>query len=214
MSDSGFLVEARTFYDALAVDYRDRIGTDLTARPIERAALTAFAELVAASGQRAVADVGSGYGTVTAFLAAAGVDAFGVDLSPVMVELARKSHPGLRFEVGTMTALDLPDASLGGVLAWYSLIHVPSAERPTVAEELARVLAPGGHVLVAFQVGDEPRHVEAPDGRPVALEFHRLRPEEVESLLREAGLAIVAVTTCEPIDPEPTPQAFVLARKD
>ena len=42
---------------------------------------------------------------------------FGIDLSPGMIEVARRTYPGLRFEVGSMLALDLPDASLGGVLA-------------------------------------------------------------------------------------------------
>jgi hypothetical protein len=55
------------------------------------------------------------------------VDAFGVDLSPEMIALARRTYPHLRFEVGSMLALDTPDASLGGVVANYSIIYVPWA---------------------------------------------------------------------------------------
>lgn len=50
---------------------------------------------------------------------------FGIDLSPQMVVVARQEHPGLRFEEGSMLALDLRDASLGGLLARYSTIHIP-----------------------------------------------------------------------------------------
>ena len=50
-----------------------------------------------------VADVGCGPGHVTAHLRDSGLDAFGIDLSPVMIDVARREHPGLRFEVGSMT---------------------------------------------------------------------------------------------------------------
>ncbi|OHV43084.1 hypothetical protein BBK14_10640 [Parafrankia soli] len=72
-----------------------------------------------------------------------GLDVFGVDLSAPMVTLARSSHPGLRFEVGTMTALDLPDRTLGGALCRYSLIHTPPADIP------ARLVSQAGLVEVA-----------------------------------------------------------------
>jgi SAM-dependent methyltransferase len=75
-----------------------------------------------------VADVGCGPGRITAYLRELGVDAFGIDLSPAMIGVARRDHPGLRFEVGSMTDLDLADASVAGLVAWYSLIHVPDDE--------------------------------------------------------------------------------------
>ncbi len=75
--------------------------------------LAAFAEVV--SGP--VADVGCGPGANTAYLKGLGVDVFGVDLSPEIVALSRERYPELRFQVGSMTALDLPDGELGGVTA-------------------------------------------------------------------------------------------------
>lgn len=61
-----------------------------------------------------VADVGCGPGYVTGHLHELGVDAFGIDLSPEMVAIARRDHPDLRLEVGTMTDLDLADESVAG----------------------------------------------------------------------------------------------------
>ena len=105
------------------------------------------AELVRAGGNGPVADVGCGPGWVTAILARLGLDAFGVDLSPRTIALARRTHPHLRFEVGSMLALDLADGSLGGLLACYSIIHVPWELRPKLFAEFHRVLAPGGRAV-------------------------------------------------------------------
>lgn len=182
--------------------------------------LAVFAELAAAGGGGlSVADVGCGTGRVTAHLSepGLGLDVFGIDLSPQMLAVARQEHPGLRFEEGSMLALGLPDASLGGLLAWYSTIHVPDEELPGVFAELHRVLAPGAPVQLGFQVGDEPLRMTEALGEEVSLVFHRRQPERVAALLRAAGLEVRAVVRKErdtegPF-PERAPQGFVLARR-
>ena len=89
---------------------------------------------------------------MTAHLHSLGLSAFGVDLSPAMIVVARRAHPGLQFNEGSMTALDLTDGVLGGIVAWYSIIHTPPERLPVVFAEFYRVLGPGGHLLLAFQV--------------------------------------------------------------
>jgi ubiquinone/menaquinone biosynthesis C-methylase UbiE len=134
-----------------------------------------------------------------------------------MIAVAQQSHPGLRFDVGSMLALDLPDSTLGGLLAWYSIIHIPRERLPEVFAEFSRVLAPGGLVLTAFQVGDEPLHLTEALGHPVSLDFHGLQPDYVARLLSQAGLVTRARVLREPVDDgdfaERTQQAFLLARK-
>lgn len=210
-----FLRTVRAAYDAMAAAYAAHFRAGLADKPLERAMLAAFAELVRdMGGDGRVADVGCGPGTVAAHLHALGVNVFGLDLSPAMVALARRTHPGLRFEEGSMTALDgLPDGTLGGVVAWYSVIHVPPERHPDVFAEFSRVLAPGGHLLLAFQVGDEPLHLAEAFGHPVALDFHRLAPDCVADLLHRAGFTVTARLRREPSSDERTPQAFVLARR-
>ena len=114
-----------------------------------------------------------------------------------------------------MTDLDLRDNSFGGVCAWYSTIHVPDSQLRQVFSEFHRVLVPGGFVLLAFQVGDQPRHLTEVFGTPVDLWFQRRQPAAVASELAAAGLATYAQTVREPHDDgvESTPQAFVIARK-
>lgn len=189
------------------------LGSDLDGRPLDRALLAVFAELVRTDGNKPVADVGCGPGRVTILLDRLGLDAFGIDLSPGMVALARRTYPGLRFEVGSMLALDLPSASLGGLLAYYSVIHVPWERRRAVFTEFHRVLAPGGHLMLCFQVGDEQSHRVEAFGKPIALDFYRQRPDEVARLLRDAGFDTWATVVKEAEGTEKTPQGFVIARK-
>src|SRR5881398_1355647 len=123
MNADGWLAGTRTSYDTVAVSYADQLREALAGAPYLRAALALFADLVHAAGGGPVADVGCGPGHVTAHLHELGVDVFGIDLSPAMIALARREHPGLRFEVGSMTDLDLADATVAALLAFWSLIH-------------------------------------------------------------------------------------------
>jgi SAM-dependent methyltransferase len=225
LTEPEFLKATRTSYDAVAADYFARYRDALQARPLDRGMLAGFAELVLAAGAGAgagagtgqVADIGCGPGQVTAHLTSLGLSAFGIDLSPQMVSVARRSHPGLRFEQGSMLALDLPDGGLGGVLAWYSTIHVPDDRLPEAFAEFHRVLAPGGYLLLGFQAGDKRVHRTEGLGHEISLVFQHRQPGHVAGLLSQAGLAIRAQLQREPDEdgdfPEQTPQAFVLARK-
>ena len=142
MSADDWLGDTRTSYDTVAVSYADQLRDAIAGLPYLRAALGVFAEHMRAAGGGPVADVGCGPGHVTALLNELGVDAFGIDLSPGMVDVARRDHPGLRFEVGSMTDLPLGDASVAGLIAWWSLIHIPDDEVPTVFAHFHRVLRP------------------------------------------------------------------------
>ena len=135
------------------------------------------------------------------------------DLSPGMLAVARQEHPGIRFTVGSMLALDLPDCCLGGLLAYYSTIHVPDDLLSTVLAEFARVLGPGGHLLLAFQVGDEPLRLSEAFGHGIALEFHRRQPEYMAGLVEDAGLVMLTRLVREAEEDERTAQAYLVARK-
>jgi SAM-dependent methyltransferase len=213
MTEPAFLTETRTAYDTVADLYAEQHQDVLDASPWDRAVLGTFAELAGGSGP--VADLGCGPGRLTGYLASLGLDVFGVDLSPGMVDVARRAHPGLRFEVGSLAALDLEGGSLAGALAWYSLIHTPPEQLAPVVVELARVLAPGGRLLTAFQVGDERRRITNGYGRDVSFDAYRLQPDFVAGLCTAAGLVVEARLVREPMPslPEKTPQAYLLARK-
>lgn len=77
------------------------------------------------------------------------------------------------------------------------------------------MLFPGGFVLLAFQVGDQPRELTEVFGQSVALTFYRRQPETVAQALENAGFTRYAHLVREPDDDgvESTPQVFVIARK-
>lgn len=215
VSEPDFLRLTRDGYDRTTGPYAERFHDHLDDKPVDRAMLVAFAGLITQGGNRRVADVGCGTGATTAILHDLGADSFGIDLSPNMIEEARRRNPGLDFAVGSMTDLDLPDGSVGGVCAWYSTIHVPDRHLSGVFAEFHRVLVPNGLVLLAFQVGDEPRILTDAFGKSVALTFHRRQPDAVSAMLADAGLPVCAQLLREPDDDafESTPQAYLIARK-
>ncbi|MEU2238553.1 class I SAM-dependent methyltransferase [Streptomyces sp. NPDC018338] len=214
MTEAGHIIATRRSYDTVAADYERLLADQLARTPLDRAVLAAFVEEVNASdGPRAVGDLGCGTGRVASHLRELGAEVFGVDLSPGMIAVAREAYPDVRFEVGSMTALDLPDASLGGALSWYSTVHMPEEELTASFEEFRRVLAPGGLALVAFKVGDERVRLEHAYGHEVALDVYRWSPDRVAELLAAAGLVEAARLVREPYTGERTPQAFLLARR-
>jgi SAM-dependent methyltransferase len=211
MADA-WLSDTRSSYDADAPGYAEKVRGLLERMPYLRASLTLFAELVHDAGGGPVADVGCGPGYVTGHLHEAGVDAFGIDLSPEMVDIARRDHPGLHFEVGTMTDLDLADDSVAGIVAFWSVIHVPDHAVPGVFDEFRRVLRPDGLLLIGFHVGDGTEHTsEGYTGRPINVDSHHRRPSTVSGWLRDAGFTIEAELVLGP--GEDVPGAVVFARR-
>jgi ubiquinone/menaquinone biosynthesis C-methylase UbiE len=199
----------RATYDTVSESYAKLLEDELANKPIDRAFLMAFAELV---GDGRVLDAGCGAGRVTAFLRDIGVDVYGIDLSPRMIEVARRSHPDLSFTVGDITQFAADDASLGGVLAWYSTIHTPSAELPVVLREFRRVLRADGRLLLAFQTGEGSVHRTSAYGHDnVDLTTYYRSVDEFRMLLGDAGFAIHTYAEREPEGFEKTRQAYVLA---
>ncbi|QWF77787.1 class I SAM-dependent DNA methyltransferase [Amycolatopsis sp. CA-230715] len=211
MDANAWVADTRTSYDTVAASYADVVRDALAEQPYLRAALGLFAEQVRAAGGGPVADVGCGPGAITAHLHGLGIDAFGIDLSPGMVEVARRDHPGLRFEVGSMTDLALPDALVTGLLAWWSLIHVPDDEVPAVLAHFHRVVRPGGPVQLGFHVGDEAElKTQGYGGHPMRIHVHRRPAERVAAWLRDAGFDIEAQLS---LGPNEKPAAVLFGRR-
>jgi len=130
----------QTAYDTVAVDYAELLSAELEAKPLDRALLAAFAELVQATSNGPVADLGCGPGRVTAHLHSLGLNTFGIDLSPAMITVARQTHPNLRFDEGSITDLDLTDSSLTGQYAWVTSKAIGQARVVATSGNLADTL--------------------------------------------------------------------------
>ena len=139
---------------------------------------------------------------------------FGIDLSPRMIDWARKRSPAIEFRVGDMRALELPDGALVGLVAFYALIHIDERDMAATLRELRRVLAPGGLLLIAFHVGEETVHRDELWGQPVSLDFRFLMPSLMVASLVEAGFVVLELVEREPY-PEvehPSRRGYLLAR--
>ncbi len=219
MTEADYLSGTRSAYDTVAADYVRLVGAtaaDVREPPQDRTLLARLVELVAGASplaSRTIADVGCGPGRITEYLDALGAEVVGVDLSSEMVRIARATHPGLRFEVGSITALPLIDGEVGGIVAWYSIIHTPPDQLPLAFAEFRRVLVPGGQLLLAFQVGlgEVVRRSEA-YGRPVSLDSYRHSPDHVSRMLEQAGLVVHTRMVRDPSQSfETTQQAVLIA---
>jgi SAM-dependent methyltransferase len=211
----------RSSYDAVVDAYVERVHDELDNKPLDRGLLTAFAEqLRAESGAHALTcDMGCGPGHVGAFLAERGVSVIGIDLSPAMVDRARALHPGMTFEVGTMTALDVPSGRLNGIVAFYSIIHLTTdAEVRTALDEIHRVLATGGLLLVAVHLGehgDATVHADDMLGVSVDMDFRFFDAAGLENEINASGFVVEARLLRAPYkDVEvQTRRAYFLARR-
>lgn len=180
----------RAAYDAVAATYAETLSDELARLPFENWLLDRVA---AAADGRPVVEVGCGPGHVTAYLADAGADALGIDLSPGMIAEARRRFPDGTYEVGDLRKLMRPTSADGwaAVLGWYSLIHLAASELPDAVSALARPLAQGGWLVLALHAGSEVRHVDAWFEQAVELDFVMHEPEDVVAIVTAAGLTEV-----------------------
>jgi len=208
--------ELRDAHNVLSEWYARNLVGVLDSMPVERAMLDLFAEMTSAVGTD-VADVGCGTGRLLPYLAGRGLAPRGVDLSPGMVEVARREHPGYPYEVADLRKL-LPfgDASLAGVVCWFSLIYLAPDARTAAFAELARVVKPGGYLVTAFKHGDGTLHRNGPGSRVggLGLDFDRywLSTREMRDRFAAAGFAMVFEGSTPPVEAEP-PYGYMLVRR-
>ena len=104
-------------------------------------------ERAVATGARRGLDVGCGEGRFCRMLAERGVACAGIDFSAPLIDEARRLHPEGEYAVASAEALPFADASFELVVSYLALIDIPDVA--AAIAEMARVLAPGGRLLIA-----------------------------------------------------------------
>lgn len=199
-------------YDAIAEQYATHYFDELLRKPFDRELLTKFSQLIPEGGR--VCDMGCGPGHVARFLAELRLHVLGVDISSTMVQVARRLNPGLAFEQGDMLCLEFPDASFGGITAFYSLIHIERSRVPQALTELFRVLARGGRLLLAFHAGEGEVHREEFLGQNVSFHASFFGIEEMTRNLAGTGFQVEETLDRAPYEFEyPSQRAYIRARK-
>jgi SAM-dependent methyltransferase len=207
-------MDVQTSYDGVAAEYAARFGDEMSYKPFDRLMLDWLIAKV--GGRGPICDMGCGPGQIARYLHSRGAPACGIDLSPEMVAQARRLNPEIPFQQGDMLALTgVRDETLGGIAAFYTLIHIPREQMVRAMTELKRVLRPGGALLVTFHIGQQVVHLDEWWDRPVSLDFIFLEKPEMKAFLQEAGFEPE-----EAIERDPYPdvehqsrRAYLFARK-
>lgn len=202
---AGADAEIAAAYDARAAEYVALAGSIAQLDARDAAVIAAWRDSTAG----VLLDAGCGPGQWTELLGRGEREAWGIDLSPAFVASARRRHPGIRFDVGSFRDLPPDDRSVGGILAWYSLIHVPPAELPEILAEFVRVLVPGGSLLIGFF-----------DGEPRESFAHAIAPayfwsaDALAAVLAETGFEVVSSESRgrEPGEVSTRPHGSLIAR--
>ncbi len=204
--------DVRDAYDANAELYAELFLSALDDDANARNWLETFAKL-AASQDGVVVDLGCGPGNVVDYLCQLGLTTVGYDLSPGQIAEARTAFPDREFHVGDLAALDHDDASLGGIVSRYSVIHLAPSRLGDVFAEWLRVLEPGAPVLVSFFGALTAESHGAPFDHKVVTAYE-LFPATVAEQLRAVGFVDVEIGVLPPPDGgRPLDQGTVLARK-
>ena len=172
----------RQAYGALADQYIELIGSTAQVHDDDLALITRYLSIRPGT----VLDVGCGPGHLTAHLRSLGIDSMGLDLVPSFISHARSTDPGGRYGLASMAHLPVGDRSVAGVLAWYSLIHVPPDELDDVLRELRRAMVPAGVLVTGFFDGAA---VEVFDHKVTTA--NRWPIDELSLRLRRAGFVEV-----------------------
>ena len=176
----------RSAYGARAAEYTRQLGSIGDTHELDRRRIGDWAAGIEGS----VVDAGCGPGQWTDFLHRRGVAVEGIDVVPAFIDSARLRFPGVPFRVASFRQMGVPDGSLHGVLAWYSLIHVPPDELVSVLAEMGRALVRGGQILIGF--------FDGPPGTPfphaVSTAYY-WSVGAMGQLLAEAGFEVCDVET-------------------
>lgn len=138
-------------YGARAGEYIDVVGRIDNAAAPDLMLVQRWAHSV----EGRVLDVGCGPGQWTHYLAGLGVDVEGLDPVAEFIESAQATYPDERYRIGRAEALGVGDGALGGVFAWYSLIHTDPKQIDAPLDEFARCIRPRGGLVLGFFTGSE-----------------------------------------------------------
>lgn len=207
------LSKIESTYDTVAEGYSEAFSGEHERKPKDREILRRFSIEVGDKGP--VWDFGCGPGQTTKYLKGLGVEISGLDLSEKMLEQARALHPEIHFRKGNILELEFEDDSIGGVVAFYAIVHFTEAQVGTAFSEVFRVLQPGGLFLLTYHIGEDTICIEEFLGKEVDIDFMFFTTDFISGCLEGVGFEKI-----ETIEREPYPgveyesrRAYVFAKK-
>lgn len=183
-------------YDSLAEEYADAFTGEHEKKPIDREILLRFSREIA--GGNPVWDFGCGPGQTSRYLKDLGVDVSGLDLSEKILERTRADHPDIHFRQGNILDLDFVDCSIGGIVAFYTIVHFSEEQVKQAFREVFRVLRKGGLFLFTYHIGEGAIHLEEFLGRKVDIDFMFFKTDFIHHCLQKAGFDGIEIIERDP----------------
>ena len=196
----------RRSFDAIADLYVTDFANELERKPHDRALLDSFARTVTGP----VADLGCGPSHIGAYVAARGQRVIGCDFSVESLRQGRRLFPAMPFVAGDLPHLPFADGSLGGAVAFYSLIYGEESYLTRCLREIRRVLRDEGVLLAAVHGGTGADHYDSYEGRPIDVTIVARPPDRFAALASGAGFLVRELRVREPYEFEHQTQRVYL----
>ena len=183
-------------YDSVAKEYSETFSGEHKKKPKDREILHRFSTEI--GDKKPVWDFGCGPGETTQYLKDCGIETSGLDLSEKMIEQAKTIHPGIHFRKGNILELECNDDSIGGVVAFYAIVHFTQEQVETAFREVFRVLQPGGLFLFTYHVGEDTIYIEEYLGKKIDSYFMFFTTAFISSSLKKIGFNKIEIIEREP----------------
>lgn len=205
--------KVEAIYDLLAEEWAVAFSREQDRKPKDQEMLRRFAHEI--GNRRPLWDLGCGPGNTAEYLHCLGLDVSGLDLSAKMLEQARLLHPAIRFQQGDILHLPFENDSIGGMLAFYAMVHFTKDEICMAFREVFRVLQLGGVFLFTYHLGDQTLRLDEFLGKRIDIDFMFITTEFVVRSLEDSGFERIEITEREPYPgiEHQSRRAYAFARK-
>ena len=183
-------------YDTVAKEYAETFSGEHEKKPKDQEILHRFSQEI--GDRRPVWDFGCGPGQTTKYLKNLGIEISGLDLSEKILEQARTIHPEIHFRKGNILELEFENDSIGGVVAFYAIVHFTEEQVEIAFREVFRVLQPGGIFLFTYHIGEETIHLDEFLGKKVDIDFMFFTTDFIFSCLKDSGFEKIEIIEREP----------------
>lgn len=207
------LEKIERMYDRVAKEYSDTFSGEHERKPKDQEILQRFVKEI--GGRKPIWDLGCGPGHTVKYLKDLGVEISGLDLSEKIMGEARNNYPDINFQKGNILELEFDDYSIGGIVAFYVIVHFGKEQIEVAFQEIFRVLQPGGVFLFTYHIGEETIHLEEFLGKELDIDFMFFSTAFINGILKQNGFEKIEVIERDPY-PEVEYQsrrAYVFARK-
>jgi ubiquinone/menaquinone biosynthesis C-methylase UbiE len=177
-------------YNATAESYAAARIDELSKKHLDSLMLKEFASLNKNKGT--CADLGCGPGQTAKFLFDCGVrDIVGIDISPGMLNSARKFFPDIRFETGDLLSLPYSANYFSSAIAFYAIVNFDLDHVSMAFREINRVLKKRAHFLFSFHVGEGIVHFDKASDIDVDIDLYFWQTDTILELLRDNKFRVI-----------------------